>query len=94
MPSARSKTPRASPAPKHNFSFGSLVFVKGDKDRHSARGMYIIVSITNHDGLIGIRKFSGSNYCAKIYYVKPSDLYPASASFDHADSSDNSNVRE
>ena len=58
--------------------------------------MYIIVynTITNHDGLIGIRKFSGSNYRRKIYYVKPSDLYPASASFDHAHSSDTIHLRE
>ena len=72
--SAKSKAPRGVPPSRYDLRIGDLVFIKSDKDKHSARSYYIVISISDEE--IRVRKFHGSGFRAKIYVVKPSDLYP------------------
>ena len=50
-----------------------LVFVKGDGSKHTGRDRYIVASCS--DGFVLIKKLVGSQYRAREYKVKPSDLY-------------------
>ena len=72
--SARSKAPRGKPPAHNQFKIGDLVYIKNDKDKTSARSLYIVVSL---GPFITLRKFVGSNIRSKIYSVRPSEIYPA-----------------
>ena len=73
-PSAVSKCPKARSPVDHGISPGSLVFVKSDGSKHIARDRYLITS--SDDDYVYGKKLVGSQFRAKSYKLKRSEVYP------------------
>ena len=73
--SAKSKATGNRIPKDYVFKVGNLVHIKGDYDKHVARPIYIIVSLT--ESSVSLRKMVGSKFRSKVYIVKYSDIFPS-----------------
>jgi hypothetical protein len=73
-PSAKSKAHGRCPRPLHSIQVGDLVYIVGDRDKTKARDRYLVVERTQD--LCKVRKFTQSQYRAKVYDVPVCDCYP------------------
>lgn len=73
--SANSKAPRGEIPSNTSAKVGDLVFIKSDREKHSARPQYIVISCDDKNRLLQVRKLSGSGFRSKLYTVKYSDIY-------------------
>jgi hypothetical protein len=76
LPSAQSQAPKGKPAVPAEVSIGDLIYIKSDGDKHLARDKYIVTAM-EQDRLYA-RKLVGSQFRAKLYELKYTEVYPAS----------------
>jgi hypothetical protein len=76
LPSAHSQAPKGKPTVPANVSVGDLIYIKGDGSKHVARDKYIVTN-TDRDHLFA-RKLVGSQFRAKSYELKYTEVYPVS----------------
>ena len=80
--SSQSKS-RGRPAMStHTFHVGDLVYLKHEKSKEQARDKYMIVAINGQQ--CSLRKFTNSQFRARIYDVPISDCYPITATIPRA----------
>ena len=73
QPSAKCKAPRGASATNPSLTPGSLVYIKSDGNKFTARELYIVVSIVGNDAKV--QKFHGRSFMSKKYTVPLNRLY-------------------
>ena len=73
-PSSKSKARGKTDTSSTTLPIGTLVFLKGDKNKLQAREKYLIVDV-EPNMLCRLRKFTSSQFRSKIYDVPMSDCY-------------------
>ena len=74
MPSALSKAKGASIAKQSNVTVGTLVYIKAEKDKFTARPMYIITAI--QDAYATLQKFTKNQLSSRQYVVPLDHIFP------------------
>jgi hypothetical protein len=77
--SAYSKAPKGGVSATLAVKPGDLVYIKADGSKHVARERYIVTSVGTQ--FVTVRKLAGSQFRAKEYHLKTSEIYPVPCSF-------------